>query len=129
MDRSLCRASANPAPMIITLCAFHVHASVIFLNRDLAFWASMSTYFICPSTIYLLFCFLTCLSFMHWKNTTLKAKISLASMTFNFHLLRVGYFHHNIFTQRIWTKFLEFVLYNLSILKKHLVLFKILFRQ
>lgn len=129
MDRSLSRASTNPTPMIVTLCAFHVHTSIIFLNRDLAFWAPMSTYFICPSTINFFFCLLACLYLVHGKYTTLKTKISLASMTLNFHLLRLGYLYHNIFTLGIRTKFLEFVLHDLSVLKKHFILFKILFRQ
>ena len=126
MNRALCRASTNPTPIVVALCAFHVHTSIIFLNWDLALWASMSTYFICPSTINLLFSFLACLSFMHWKETTLKAKISLALMAGNLNLVGVGYFYHHIFTLRIRTEFLEFVLYYLSILKKHLVFFKIL---
>ena len=129
MHGPLSWATANPTPMIIALCALHMHTSIVFLDRDLAFRTSMCSNFISPAAINLLLSLRASLPLVHWKNATLKAKTSFALMTYNFLRLGISNFNYHILTLGVRTELLEFALNNLCIFKELLVLLKVFLCQ
>ncbi len=129
MHRALRWPTANPTPMIFALRALHVHASIIFLDRNLAFWTSMCSNLVSPAAIYLLLGLYASLPLVHWKHAALKAKTSFALMTIDFLRFRISDFNYHILTLGVWTELLEFALNNLCVFKELLVLLKVFLSQ
>ena len=129
MHRALRWASANPAPMIFALRALHMHASIVFLDRDLAFRTSMCSDLVSPAAINLLLSLYASLPLVHWKHAALETKTSFALMTIYFLRFGISDFNYHILTFGVWTELLEFALNNLYVFKELLVLLKVFLCQ
>ncbi len=129
MHRALSWTTTNPTPMIFALRALHMHASIVFLDRDLAFRTSMCSELVSPASINLLLSLYASLSLVHRKHAALETKTSFALMTIDFLRFGISDFNYHILTLGVWTELLEFALNNLCVFKELLVLLKVFLGQ
>ena len=94
---------ASPTPIVLAFGAWHVIATVIFLNWYVTLGALMCTYRWCPSRVYLIHRLFTWLPFVPWY-LTLKAYIFFTVSTSDLLLPFLTCLYY-LFTSRVGTEF------------------------
>ena len=112
------RFSTHPAPVIIALSTVHVHATIVFLNRDLALRTSVCTYLVSPTAVHCLLSFLAVLPLVKRKYMALKTETLLALLANDLLDLMISYLYNCVLTLWIRTEFSCFTSNDLSILFK-----------